>query len=149
MGILEGSINVSFIKCWNKLYRWICTKPEVNPVIYIFRSILLWAKLWISYFYRQQVTCTGACKVMCLWSDELVTVRWAEPKHLRTMLTYSIDKHVSELSSGSFSLRVSAWSKHSWNFIKCAYFTFSNAKKMKTTHFRKHTLLCVSYTQLY
>lgn len=138
MGILQGSVNVSFIK-WHKLYSWIRTKLRVNSMTYIFRSILPWVKLWISYFYWQEATCASGCKVTCLWSEALVTVRMAEPQHMKTTLTRSIGERVSEVSSGSFRLRVSAGPRHSWNFIKCAYFGFGNTKKRKTINFRKHT----------
>lgn len=66
-------------------------------------------------------------------------VRITEPQHMETTLTGSIGEHVSEEPFGSFRLRVSVSPRHSWNFIKCAYFGFGNAKKRKTTNFRKCT----------
>lgn len=43
-----------------------------------------------------------------LWSEALVTVRMAEPQHMKATLTCSIGEHVSEVSSGSFRMGVSA-----------------------------------------
>lgn len=53
----------------------------------------------------------------CLWSEALVTVRTAEPRHMKTTLTCSIGEHVSEVSSGSFRMGLSVSSRHSQNFI--------------------------------
>lgn len=112
-------------------------QPEVNSITYIFRSVI---RVGQAYFYWQEVTCAIACEVTCLWSEVLVTVRMAEPQHVKTTLTCSIGQCVSEVSSGSFRLRVSVGSiRHSWNFIKSANFGFGDAKKRKTTNFRKHT----------